>query len=147
MKNKLQRYYGRKELHFITFSCYQRRPSLSSLRAKTVFVKILREVRKRYSFALVGYVLMPEHVHLLIGEPVKISPSKVLQVLKQRVSPAMRKRKRQNLSQQLQFPFPRDPHGALRFWQRRFYDFNVYSRGKVTEKLNYMHANPGCGSW
>jgi putative transposase len=58
MKNKLQRYYGRKELHFITFSCYQRRPFLSSLRAKTVFVKILREVRKRYSFALVGYVLM-----------------------------------------------------------------------------------------
>ena len=42
MKNKLQRYYGRKELHFITFSCYQRRPFPSPLRAKTVFVKILR---------------------------------------------------------------------------------------------------------
>jgi len=29
-----------------------------------------------------------------------------------------------------------------RFWQRRFYDFNVWSRGKLKEKLNYMHANP-----
>jgi hypothetical protein len=27
-------------------------------------------------------------------------------------------------------------------WQARFYDFNVYSFGKVKEKLNYMHANP-----
>jgi putative transposase len=78
MKNKLQRYYGRKELHFITFSCSQRRPFSSSLGAKTVFVKILSEVRERYSFALVGYVPTPEHVHLLIGEPVKVSPSKVI---------------------------------------------------------------------
>jgi putative transposase len=28
------------------------------------------------------------------------------------------------------------------FWQRRFYDFNVYSRKKLREKLEYMHANP-----
>jgi hypothetical protein len=74
MKNKLQRYYGRKELHFITFSCYQRRPLLNGVRAKTVFVKILEEVRTRYQFSLVGYVLMPEHVHLLIGEPVRVTP-------------------------------------------------------------------------
>jgi Transposase IS200 like len=70
MKNKLQRHDGRKELHFITFSCYQRRPLLNGVRAKTVFVKILGEVRTRYQFSLVGYVLMPEHVHLLIGEAV-----------------------------------------------------------------------------
>jgi len=29
-----------------------------------------------------------------------------------------------------------------RFWQRRFYDFNVYSKDKKMEKLYYMHANP-----
>ena len=33
-------------------------------------------------------------------------------------------------------------YGPMRFWQRRFYDFNVYSRGRVKEKLNYMHASP-----
>jgi len=78
MKNKLRRYYGRKELHFITFSCYQRRPFLNSLRAKTVLIKILEEVRTRYQFSLVGYVLMPEHVHLLIGEPMQVTPSKAV---------------------------------------------------------------------
>jgi putative transposase len=28
------------------------------------------------------------------------------------------------------------------FWQRRFYDFNVWSSKKIREKLEYMHANP-----
>jgi putative transposase len=129
-------------LHFITFSCYQRKPFLNSQRTKTVFVKILEEVRTRYQFSLVGYVLMPEHVHLLIGEPVQGTPSKVVQVLKQRVSRGMRQPKRRKLPSQLQLRFPREQNRPMRFWQRRFYDFNVYSRGKVKEKLNYMHANP-----
>lgn len=129
MRNKLRRYYGRKELHFITFSCYQRRPLLDSIRAKTVFVRILGEVRDRYEFQLVGYVLMPNHVHLLIGEPASVTPSRVMQVLKQRVARAMRES-------------DRGGGGLKQFWDRRFYDFNVYSRGKVKEKLNYMHANP-----
>jgi hypothetical protein len=54
----------------------------------------------------------------------------------------MRLRKRRKLTWQLQLPFSREQSGPMRFWQRRFYEFNVYSRGKVKEKLNYMHANP-----
>jgi putative transposase len=48
-------------------------------------VKVLGEVRDKYGFLLVGYVLMPEHVHLLVSEQKKGTPSKVVQVLKQRV--------------------------------------------------------------
>ena len=86
MKNTLKRYYGRKDLHFLTFSCYQRRPLLGSVRARNLFLKILGEVRDRHRFLLVGYVLMPEHVHLLISEPDRGTPSNVVQVVKQRVS-------------------------------------------------------------
>jgi len=142
MKNKLKRYYGRSDLHFITFSCYERRPLLGSARARNLFVRILGEVRKRCRFKLVGYVVMPEHVHLLLSEPARGDPSKVLQALKQRVSRAMRKRKRGSSGSQLRLPFPEGKKGPKRFWQRRFYDFNVWSRGKRKEKLNYMHANP-----
>jgi putative transposase len=141
MKNKLKRYYGRKDLHFITFSCYERRPLLGSARARNLFVKILGEVRERYRFRIVGYVVMPEHVHLLVSEPTKGTPSKVIQVLKQRVSRAMRA-KRRSVRGQLRLPFAEEEKEQKRFWQRRFYDFNVWSRGKVKEKLNYMHANP-----
>lgn len=82
MANKLFRIYGRGHLHFITFSCYRRAPMLRSVRAKNTFVQILGQVRDRYGFSLVGYVVMPEHIHLLIGEPVKGTPSTVIQVLK-----------------------------------------------------------------
>ena len=43
---------------------------------------------------------------------------------------------------QLRLPFAEAGEPLRAFWQARFYDFNVYTRGKMKEKLNYMHANP-----
>ncbi len=72
------------------------------------------------------------------------TPTTVMQVLKQRVSRAMHGRRRRK----------RAPPGQVRlwdeapaakhrpFWQRRFYDFNVWTRKKRNEKINYMHFNP-----
>jgi putative transposase len=120
----LKRYYGQNHIHFITFSRYQRLPLLSSAASKDVFVEILGDVREKYGFALIGYVVMPEHIHLLIGEPSIGTPSTVLQVLKRRLSVRMR------------------DHSSPRLWQSRFYDFNVWSRKKRAEKLLYMHLNP-----
>ena len=91
MVHKLIRHYGRGHLHFITFACYRRLPLLRSVRARNVFVNILGQVRDRYGSSLVGYVVMPEHIHLLISEPVKGTPSTVIQVLKQRVSRRLRR--------------------------------------------------------
>ena len=99
-------------------------------------------VRVEHQFRLIGYVVMPEHVHLLISEPKKGTPSTALQVLKQRVSRKMRKRNRRPSDVQLRLGFAEDAAALQQFWQARFYDFNVYSLGKMKEKLNYMHANP-----
>jgi putative transposase len=85
---------------------------------------------------------MPEHVHLLLSEPKKGNPSKVLQVLKQKVARASRKRPKKSPLAQLPLPFPRPNPEAPAFWQRRFYDFNVWSDKKLREKLDYMHRNP-----
>jgi putative transposase len=142
MRNPLRRLYGRGDLHFVTFSCYRRRPFLGTRRARDCFVKILDEVRSRHKFHIVGYVVMPEHVHLLFTEPPKGNPSKVLQVLKQNVSRALRRKPRRSAPGQLPLAFPAAGAQAAAFWQRRFYDFNVWSAKKVKEKLEYMHANP-----
>jgi putative transposase len=131
MRNPLERRYGHGELHFVTFSCAQRRALLGTSVARDYFVRILDEVRVRYSFRLIGYVVMPEHVHLLMSEPAKGNPSKVLQVLKQQVARRLLKHN----SRDEQLP-------ATHFWMRRFYDFNVWSGDKIPEKLNYMHLNP-----
>ena len=142
MPKNLKRYYGRGDLHFLTFSCYQRLPLLGTARARNLFVHALGEIRERYKFRLAGYVVMPDHVHLLISEPPKGSPSVVLKALKQRVSRDMRKMKRPRSQKQLQFSFMKPEGELLRFWQPRFYDFNVYSAKKRREKLEYMHLNP-----
>jgi putative transposase len=142
LRNKLERRYGQHDLHFLTFSCYRRLPLLGSVRARNTFVKILGELRETYGFQLVGYVVMPEHVHLLLSEPKMGTPSLVMQVLKQRVSRTLRKRKRPSRPGQLALPFSEPTDALPHFWQRRFYDFNVWSWGKRKEKLEYMHRNP-----
>jgi putative transposase len=142
MRNKLVRIYGQGHLHFVTFSCYRRQRLLGSVSARNLFLKVLGDVRSRYKFCLVGYVVMPEHVHLLIGEPKRANPSKVIQALKQSVSRRLRNKSRRKVSpKQLRLGFSvaeKHPH----LWQRRFYDFNVWSYKKKLEKLRYMHFNP-----
>jgi putative transposase len=65
----LRRYYGDGDLHFITTSCYRRKPLLGTARARDIFLQVLEQVRRRYRFDVIGFVVMPEHVHILISEP------------------------------------------------------------------------------
>ncbi|MGA9143738.1 MAG: transposase, partial [Candidatus Acidiferrales bacterium] len=140
MAKNLKRRYGTGNLHFITFSCYRRLPFLRTARARNIFLIVLNEVRGRYQFAIIGYVVMPEHIHLLMSEPKKCNPSLAMQVLKQRVSRRLRYRFRARTSAR-QLTLWSGTHAPRGFWQRRFYDFNVWSRKKRTEKLHYMHMN------
>jgi putative transposase len=134
--SRLKRYYTARDLHFITCSCYRRRPLLGTARRRDVFLKILEQTRQRYQFVVVGYVVMPEHFHLLISEPEKCDPSVVMKVLKQRF--ARRVRKRRNNAQFFLWADADEEH----VWQKRFYDFNVYHERKRVEKLRYIHRNP-----
>jgi putative transposase len=124
MPKGLARYQNCGVFHFLTFSCYRRKPLLEIAAARSLFERELEAVRRRYGFVVAGYVLMPEHVHLLVSEPKNSSLAVALQVLKQQTS---RKLKRSA-----------DRH----FWQARYYDFNVNSEFKRVEKLRYMHRNP-----
>ena len=77
---------------------------------------------------------MPEHVHLLISEPQIANPSTVVQAVK--LGFTQRWSKAPLLAKDARNGAPRQ------FWQRRFYDFNVWSEAKQIEKLKYMHRNP-----
>ena len=142
MPTALRRYYGKGDLHFITFSCYRRLPLLKSARARDMFTKELARVRDEMRFRLVGYVVMPEHVHLLISEPPGGTPSEVLQKLKLRVARKIGRGRKSAPPGQMRLPFEERGKTPRAFWQARFYDFNVYSERKRIEKLDYMHTNP-----
>jgi putative transposase len=135
MPTGLKRYYGEKHLHYITCSCYRRRPLLSPAR-RDLFLSVLEETRQQYGFAVLGYVVMPEHFHLLLSEPKRGNVSTVMQVVKQRVTQrvAHEVRAQSNVCKERVKPRP--------LWQPRFYDFNVWSYSKYVEKLRYIHRNP-----
>ena len=137
MPTGLRRCYGSGDLHFITCSCYHRIPFLDRPQRRDLFLKLLEQARRKYRFTILGYVVMPEHIHLLISEPETGDPSVVMKVVKQRF--ARRVRKRRACAAQTQLWSESDPGHV---WQKRFYDFNVRSERKRIEKLRYMHRNP-----
>jgi putative transposase len=119
----LKRFQQSGDLHFVTFTCYHREPLLATADAKRLVERALEQARRRYGFWVSGYVLMPEHVHLLVSEPERATLATALQAMKQSVSRRL-------------------IGGSEHFWQARYYDFNVYTRKKQLEKLSYMHWNP-----
>jgi putative transposase len=124
MHVKPVRYQDQRSLHFITFSCYHRLRLLDTCAAKQTFERELERVRAWYGCYVRGYVVMPEHVHLLISEPERSKLSVVIQMLKQITSQELRAKH------------------LPRFWQVRYYDFPVWSEAKRIEKLRYIHRNP-----
>jgi putative transposase len=81
----------------------------------------LQKARTRFRFEVMDYVVIPEHVHLLVSEPGRDLLSAALQGLKLSVTRRSKMRP---------------------FWLPRYYDFNVRTDAKRFEKLNYMHWNP-----
>jgi putative transposase len=124
MPSGLRRYQQAGDLHFITFSCYRRQPKLLTVGTRATFERSLEKTRRAYRFCVLGYVVMPEHVHLLLSEPETARLATALQALKQSVSRTLAL-------------WHHEP-----FWQARYYDFNVRSHQKHIEKLRYIHRNP-----
>ena len=120
----LRRFQQARCLHFITFSCYRRAPLVATPQAGRIFEQTLERVRQWYGLYVTGYVIMPEHVHLLVSEPERGRLSVALQMLKQVTSHRLKR------------------SAAAAFWQARYYDFNIWNDHKQTEKLDYMHLNP-----
>ncbi len=121
MTQGLVRRHTRGDFHFITFSCDQRRPYLSTPASREIVEDALEIARLRYECFIAGYVVMPEHVHLLLSEPYARPLASMIQGIKVAVS----KRR------------PERP-----FWLARYYDFNVFTAEKRIEKLRYIHRNP-----
>jgi putative transposase len=123
MPEGLKRYQYEGDDHFVTFSCYRREAYFLTPSSRDAFLHSLEQTRGRYGLEILGYVVMPEHVHLLLSEPSdRERPlATALQSLKLSVSKRL-------------VPRP--------FWQTRYYDFNVFTHNKRVEKLKYMHRNP-----
>ncbi len=111
------------QTHFVTFCCYRRRPSFTPPTSRRVFEAALERVRRNFGLCVYGYVVMPEHVHLLLSEPPHGTLAEAIKSLKQGVARRL-------------------IGTAEHFWQKRYYDFNVRNGRQFVEKLRYIHRNP-----
>jgi putative transposase len=121
MPTGLKRYQTSGHDHAINFCCYHHLPYLNTAESRDIFEHSLEQTRRKYYFDILGYVVMPDHVHLLVSEPPAHPLSRAIQSLKLSVSKQL----------------PQRP-----FWQDRYYDFNVIAMPTLIEKLKYIHRNP-----
>jgi putative transposase len=109
--------------HFVTFCSDHRRRLLTTDASRRIFESALERVRVSFRLQVYGYVVMPEHVHLLLSEPQRDTLADALKSLKQGSSRRL-------------------IGDAEHFWQKRYYDFNIRNYSQFVEKLRYIHRNP-----
>ena len=150
MPRGLIRFHASRQTHFITFSCYHHRQLLITDESCRLVESALERVRRSYRLYVCGYVVMPDHVHLLLSEPqiesnpesgllkpdfgLSGSPDWLSSPQHYTLADAVKSLK-QGVARRL---IEDEEH----FWQRRYYDFNVRSRPQFVQKLRYIHDNP-----
>ncbi len=136
-------------VHFITTNTYKYYPCFRDERLSEILLEELRFYSGKLGFALVGYVIMPAHVHLLLWWDSEEKPKLGISNIMSRIKTMTSKRAKRYLLYgggieyvgrlaDVGQPTP----GPFRLWQPGFYDFNIFSEEKLLEKLDYIHNNP-----
>ena len=140
---KLRHYDNLGTARFITFSCHQRLHLLRDPEAITSLLEEINAARNKYNFALLAYVIMPNHVHLVIYPQPECKVGRVIGEIKSRTAKRimpMLKARYPELVEKLHVD--RDGENRTVLWQRRCFDHNCRSPEDVKEKIDYCHKNP-----
>jgi len=128
MPSGLRRYHESGQSHFITFTCYHRQRYFTTSETHDLFLRCLEDMRRRFQMLIYGFVVMPEHVHLLVSEPERHTLADAMHYLKLSFAKRLRAQRQ------------RVEWGS--FWQKRYYDRNIRDAREFTLKLRYLHRNP-----
>jgi putative transposase len=134
------------DAHELTFSCYRRLKLLARDRSRQWLIDALDVARRRQRLSLWAYVIMPEHVHVLLWpqEP-EYRMSAIRSAIKIPVQRAALSYLRRHTPQLLERLCDRQPNGDVhyRFWQRGGgYDRNVHEPKTLRKMIEYIHDNP-----
>jgi putative transposase len=147
----LHRFHHSGQSHFITFSCYHRQPNFIHDSVYDLFPICLENMRRRFDLRVYGYVVMPEHVHLLLSEPGQGTLAEAIHYLKLsftkrlHAAQAIVQKRESNLGHKHDKEMDKnemrqEQQGS--FWQKRYYDRNVRDARQFSEALRYLHRNP-----
>lgn len=127
---KRQVYDSERHIHFVTFSCYKRRNHLQQGIACRIVVGEPGSWLSHFSGGCIGFVIMPNDLHVLLWFSEDHQLSKFLNQWKERTSKSIKAVLEQRFPNYWSHIDPMEP-----IWQSRFYDFNIWSRSKAEEKL------------
>ncbi|SYZ74477.1 conserved hypothetical protein [Candidatus Zixiibacteriota bacterium] len=140
---RLKHYDNLNTARFVTFGCYNNLPLLTDDREKEIFLKHLDNGRNVHNFKLLGYVLMPNHVHLVIWPSADLKLGLVIGEIKslsaREILGLWQDQNRGILKELVNRRGEKNRHV---FWKRRCYDHNCRTPDIVREKINYCHDNP-----
>jgi REP element-mobilizing transposase RayT len=131
--------------HYVTLVTYNRVPIFRSENACEIFVDVLREVRERYPYKLVGYVIMPDHVHSIINNR-SGSISDWLRRVRgnsaRNILDWLREEQHLTSLKKLALNPPQKRQHTHAVWQKDPSVIDLWSPKFVRQKLNYLHLNP-----
>ncbi len=145
-RKQCRRYNDPGHAHALTFSCFHRQPFLARDRTCQWFIEAIQQAREKHVFDFWAYVIMPEHVHLVIL-PLEdnYSISSILASIKRSVSARAIAYVRNNTPAFLSRMRDEQADGkcTYRFWQRGGgYDRNLWTPRYAWQTIDYVHKNP-----
>ena len=123
--------------HFVTFSVANRRRLLVHDHPQRILLGVLADRLEKCQSKCVGFVVMPDHVHAVLWFPQPGQLSAFMHEWKRQSSLRIRKWYRENAAE-----YGQTFEDKGRLWLPKFYSFEIHSRDKLEEKLDYMHLNP-----
>jgi putative transposase len=153
MPSRLRRYDQPGHAHFWTISCFHRLSFFWEDSVKQVAIDALRLLQTKHRICLLGYVIMPEHVHVLLFPHVRhdrtiVPISDLLRDFKQHAGFHGKARLRdywRRYGRLWSDPLNDWAVGKLgdrSFWNTRGHDFNINDHDTLLGKLEYCHNNP-----
>lgn len=131
--------------HYVTTVTYHRVPVFRGEEACTIFIAALAETRQQCPFKLVGYVIMPDHIHLIVN-PRDSDISNLMRRIKglsaRRILDWLRSEGHSSSLAKLALDTPQKREHTHAVWQKDFSSIDLWSARFVQQKLQYVHANP-----
>ena len=144
-KMKLFKSNEQNTFHYVTLVTFNRVPVFRSDRACEIFIRTLSAVRQKYPYKLVGYVIMPDHVHAIVNRSVD-TISDWLRRVRGNSAPQilawLREEKHLMSLKKLELTVPQKRHHTHAVWQKDPSVIDLWSPKFVRQKLNYLHLNP-----
>jgi len=139
---RLRHYDNLGTARFVTFSCYHRYQLLTDSEDIRILLAWLDRVCVEREIRVLGYVIMLEHVHLVLHPPDESQVGRVVGEIKSRSARDILGRWKQRADRRLRKLLKPGSSSGYQFWQLRCYDHNCRTPETVLEKIEYCHKNP-----